>query len=399
MKFSTIAPWVEAISGFEPDLLGGRALERLIAERMRAAGVSDEAAYLTRLQTDQGELERLFAGVSVPETSFFRYPASYDMLGDWLARRRGASNGSARLRMASLACATGEEPCSMVITAAHSGWDLERIHVDAWDRNPLAIARARTGRYPVAALGPGVPDWARLSFLSEDNHVRVLPSTLSVIEYRHGNVLELPPAPPPRYDVIFCRNLLIYFNAASRRALLAWLAQSLAADGRLFLGHAECGPAVEGDFVPVETPRAFAFSLRPAPVPVPRPMQKPPPALPRTAVVPTKAPPNARELKRSAPSLDEAQALADRGELRPAVVMARAVLETTGPSPAVLELLGTIQLAFGDVQQAHDYFFRAVYLDPKHEPSLLQLALICDRLGDSTQASRYRQRAGRAQSS
>lgn len=396
MRFPAIAHWLAATTGFEPDLLGGQAAERLIADGMRAAGAADESSYLARLQTDAPELERVLAAVAVPETSFFRYPASYEMLADWLARRRAARNGSARLRMASIACATGEEPCSMVITAAHSGWELARVEVHAWDRNARAIATARAGRYPASALGPGVPDWARPSFAREGDHVRVTGPTLSAIDYRHANVLELPPAASRRYDVIFCRNLLIYLDAASRRVLLAWLAQSLAADGRLFLGHAECGSAVERAFAGVEAPRAFAYSLRPAPVGAPPPV-RPPPAPPRPAVeVLTRAAGVDREPARSAPSLDEARALADRGELRPAVAAARAVLETTGPSPAVLELLGSVHLALGDVGQAHDCFFRAVYLDPNHEPSLLQLALICDRLGDTAQASRYRRRAGRA---
>lgn len=79
--------------------------------------------------------------------------------------------------------------------------------------------------------------------------------------------------------------------------------------------------------------------------------------------------------------------------------MVRAVVEQDGPSADALELLGTVHLALEDVDRAHECFFRAVYLDPDHEPALLQLALLCSRLGDPVQSARYRRRARRAHDS
>lgn len=411
MRFTAVSRWLAASTEFEPTLLGGRALERLVQERMDQLAISDELAYLALLQSNGEELERVLARVAVSETSFFRYADSYQALARWLGdRRAAAADPGTTLRMLSIACATGEEPCSMAITAAHVGWDLDCVHIDAVDRSAAAIAKARAGRYPANALGRAVPQWARRWFNVDDHQLQVQPAVLRAIRFRHANVFQLPLPPPPGYDVVFCRNLMIYLGDPARRRLTAWLARALAGDGRLFLGHAESGVIQDGPFIPVEEPRAFAFEPEPASaaraaartaLPTPRrperaladamrPVQtRPAPIRP----APIRPAVNGHD---EAPSLARARALADRGELRAAEEMARAVLAASGPTADLLELLGSVHLSGGAMQEAHGCFFRAVYLDPSHQSSLLQLALICDRMGDTQQATRYRQRAGRA---
>jgi len=407
VRFAAVNRWLGATTEYEPTLLSGPTLERLVQERINQLALADETAYLALLQSNSEELERVLEHVAVPETSFFRYPDSYEALARWLADRRAATaDPGAALRMLSIACATGQEPCSMAITAAQSGWDLDCVYIDAVDRSARVIAQARAGRYPADALGRATPEWARRWFDLSDGHLQVKPIVQRAIRYRHADVFQLPPPPPPGYDVIFCRNLLIYLAAPARRGLLDWLARSLAADGRLFLGHAEAGAAQEGPFIAALAPRSFAFAPAPAPAPAPAslasaaprrrwPTPTPPKQVHAEPIVPEPIRP-ALNGDEKTPTLARARAMADRGELEAAEAMAQAVLAASGPTADLLELLGTVHLSGGKIQEAHDCFFRAVYLDPTNQNSLLQLAMICDRMGDLEQATRYRQRAGRA---
>lgn len=394
MSFSTVTQWLSSATEFAPDLLEGRAVEALIVQGMRDTGIADEAGYIERLRSDETEQDRLFEGLAVPETAFFRYPASYEFLAGWLRRRLARTDDGEALRMASIACATGEEPCSMVITASHSGWPLSRIHIDAVDRNGRPLAHARAGRYPARAFPGSVPEWARASLVRDGEQVLVTDAVRERIRYRRANVLELE-SPSPRYHVIFCRNLLIYLNGDARRRLAAWLAGALVPDGLLFLGHAEYGPVLAARFHPVDAPRAFAFASGAAPEPIElRPRHR----VARTTPIarPPSGPVPAPSDRDSALSLESARAMADRGELLPAVHTAQRVIRRDGPSSDALELLGSAHLALGEIRDARECFFRAVYLDPEHEASLLQLALLCDRAGDCEQAERYRRRAARA---
>lgn len=407
MKYPAVTDWLIASTELEPELIRGRAVDFLIEQRMREIGIGDGAAYLDRLQSDRTELEHIVEGIAVPETSLFRYPASFEYLVDALRGRLARAAPTAPLRMMSLACATGEEPCSMAIAASHAGWPWSRIEIGAVDRSERCLARARSSRYVDRAVKGVVPDWAHPLLSADDGEIQVDARVTGCIRYQRTNVLDLPPT-HAGYDVIFCRNLAIYLDADARRRLTHWLRASLAADGLLFLGHADHGPPITVEFQSVGPPGAFAFAVAPAaactPAPPLPPARRRREAIGRPARLPVSATVNhaaSRSPRRNspvspAPSLEAARALADRGQLEPALAMTRAIIDRDGPNVQSLELLGTAHLARGELRDAHACFFRAVYLDPTHASSLLQLALLSDRLGDPVQAERYRRRATRA---
>ncbi|MHC5004238.1 MAG: CheR family methyltransferase, partial [Planctomycetota bacterium] len=264
MKFPRVADLIEAVTGFEPELVRSSAVEQLIVDRMRRSGATDEAAYLETLRREADELERLAEGIAVPETSLFRYPDSFELLSARLSDRLARADGSAVLRMASVGCATGEESCSMAITAAAAGWPTARIQIDAFDRSERALRQARSGCYRATAAARA-PDWAGPWLEADRERVRVSPALVQRIGYRRVDALRLPVPQPAGYDVIFCRNLLIYLSAESRRQLVRWLVAALAPHGVLFVGHAEHGPALASPaVVPVGAPRCFAFVRAPA---------------------------------------------------------------------------------------------------------------------------------------
>ena len=108
MSDSTVRRWLLEHTPLEPSLLEGAGFDAVVAEHVANVGRGDESAYLDALERSPDEAERLAADIAVPETWLFRYPRSFDLLGDVLRRRASAST---ELRMCSIGCATGLEPC------------------------------------------------------------------------------------------------------------------------------------------------------------------------------------------------------------------------------------------------------------------------------------------------
>jgi chemotaxis protein methyltransferase WspC len=440
--------WLAAVTGLDPELLDHQAFCDWIEQRRRHLGLVDIQHYQHALREDSVELERLVGEVSVPETWFFRYPASFRLLIEWASRWRRTTGRSEVLRMLCVACATGEEPYSMVMAAAQAGWPIERILVDAVDRNDRWLEVARHATYGPRSFRQPPPDWAEPWLRRAEDGIQIDPAVVSAVNFVPGNVLDascLEGGVP--YDVVFCRNLLIYLGRDARERLIARLSGWLAPHGLLGVGHAESLELLQPRFRRIEA--AHAFALRPAHAEAIRPSEPvwsaPHPSrvvtprdrdvLEASPVTPASAranlsgatwvsrgpnpsrqaasPPRdqaaasaesagpagsagAAESAESATSLRRAWALADAGQLMAARTEVEALLATHGPGAEALELLGCVHVALGNLQEAQQALAQALYFDPMCENALLQLSIICRQAGDTTQAERYRQRAERS---
>jgi chemotaxis protein methyltransferase WspC len=199
------------------------------------------------------------------------------------------------------------------------------------------------------------------------------------------------------YDVVFCRNLLIYFDAADQARAVATLGRMLAADGMFFVGHSESGILIDKGFESARIPLAFAFrkaaakTARPrGPMPIPR--TAPVAARPRAVATRVAAMP-----RRTVAELPEIQRLADQGRLAEAASACEAYLGWHGPSADALYLLGVISDAAGNQPRAADCYRKVLYLDPLHHEALGHLALLLERRGDVAGAKRLNARTARLQ--
>jgi chemotaxis protein methyltransferase CheR len=212
-------------------VLGSRA-----AERARLRGVPLDA-YARDL--DEAELDALIEALRVGETRFFRHAAQVEALErvvvPALARARAAAR---RVRAWSAGCATGEEAytLAMLLGERLPGWTHEVLGTDLSDE---ALARARAGRYPAAAIDERR---RRRWFRVDGEHVVVSPAL--AVRFERRNLLEPPPAGP--WDIVLCRNVLMYFDASTRRDVVERLLDVLADDGYLLVGYAESMRDVEG---------------------------------------------------------------------------------------------------------------------------------------------------------
>ncbi len=399
MTADDVRRWLLEHTPLEPGLLQGAGFETLVAERASAAP-GGESAYLGTLGSSPDEVDRLVAGIAVPETWLFRYPHSFALLVEFLERRLAA--GATFLRMLSAGCATGQEPWCMAMAALRAGWPVERISVGGLDRNREFLRLAAAAEYGAASIRSEIPAWA-MSFLQRSGQtIGIDPAVRSVVWFRQADIVEpaalLAAAP---CDVIFCRNVLIYLNAVSRRTLLDSIAATLSAGGLLFTGHAEQVIASGPRLRPVPAPHAFVLERIDGAAIEPAARAMSGAARRRKVAAPAQARPSAAA--HTAPTepaaeatLNDARDLAGAGRLQDGEAMIRSIIARDGPSAAALELLGMIRMAAEDVPGARRLFEQAVYLEPARSTSLLQLAMIFERSGDTQRAAMLWERARRA---
>jgi chemotaxis protein methyltransferase WspC len=424
--------WQESVAdllgtriGLEVASVGSGVIEAAVRKRMAASGLDATSAYCTRLVESTAEQRDLIEEVVVPESWFFRDGRPFRRLQEHVrAQWLFEASEYPVLRVLSLPCAGGEEPYSIAIALREVGVPPDRIQIDAVDISSRALDRARQGVYgPQAFRGPEFGD-SRRCFRPHPAGLEVDPDVRARVHFQEGNLLDADLlADQPPYDVIFCRNLLIYLTDRARRRAVDALDRLLADDGILFVGHAEALSLLEPRFTADGDRGSFAYrrSLHAAP---PGPVQAsggprlsdgrrvadgglafataaPPTPLPsplrgdgRGESTPTRV--MAADGMVSAALLDQATEHANRQEHEQAIRLCERALQLHGPAPRTFLLLGMIELARGRLDQAEASLHKAVYLDGQEDEALLALALICERRGDEEGASRFQRRAERA---
>ncbi|HEX7625260.1 MAG TPA: CheR family methyltransferase, partial [Anaeromyxobacteraceae bacterium] len=191
-----------------------------VAKRQRALSIPDSEDYLRYLEEDRSgeELVRFLDVISTHFTSFFREPDHFELLREELSARLAA--GERRLRMWSAASSTGEEPYTMAMTALGvEGVAQADVMILATDISVDTLRQATEGRYAASRLEP-VPEALRRRFFTrlpgpsdrENELWEVRPEVKALVTYRRLNLAEPPFPMKGPLDVIFCRNVLIYFD-------------------------------------------------------------------------------------------------------------------------------------------------------------------------------------------
>lgn len=216
-----------------------------LSKRLRSLELQSFAEYCRYVGQNMQELHELVNAITTNLTAFFREPYHFDYLRDELLPGLLRSNAaSRRIRIWSAGCSTGEEPYSIAMVLrdavpAGQGWDARILATDI-DSNVLA--RAQQGVYAEERTS-GIPErYLRRSFRrgQGDNAgmLRVNDEVRSLITFRQLNLMQDWPMRGP-FDVIFCRNVVIYFDKPTQRRLFNRYADLLADGGHLFIGHSE----------------------------------------------------------------------------------------------------------------------------------------------------------------
>jgi chemotaxis protein methyltransferase WspC len=392
--------------------------ERAVNQRMEQTGFSDSETYLQALTP--AEMTQLIELVVVPESWLFRDPQAFYATVELVQERWARGRAT---RILSIPCAGGEEPYSMAMALRDGGVPKQAFSIDAYDLSPGCIERAQAGVYGRNAFrAQDVAFRERYFTHVADDAYRIIDSLREQVTFRQGNLLQFDTASCSKhYDVIFCRNLLIYFDKPTTRAAIANLSALLADDGMLLAGYAEVPSFCQNGFAPLQFRQAFALKKETAapaspvqvpPLPAARPLRSVPPAPGRAAAaapssaapapartrpvsVPSPAPARTPAPAAQADLLAEARLLADRGQLREAGEKCHAHLARVPEAAEAYFMLGIINELAGKMDLADDYWRRCIYLQPDHYEALCHLSLLAERNGNHTAAATLKARAAR----
>jgi chemotaxis protein methyltransferase WspC len=388
--------------------------ERAVQQRMALRAINDSDHYLAGIGAD--ELAELVELVVVPESWLFRDPQAFHAATAFVQQRlAGAAGGARPVRILSLPCAGGEEPYSMAMALRDAGVPPAAYSIDAIDLSAACIARARRGVYGRNAFRGGDTAFRERHFshVGADEY-RIDDGLRAQVTFRQGNLLRLGAAVAPRYyDVVFCRNLLIYFDKATTKAAIATLAALLADDGILLAGYAEVPSYCQHGFASMAHKQAFALRKKAAEAAPAAPPRRARPAAAWPAFTPAPpapagcAPRPARPAPAAAPAgpapapdaadnlLEQARSLADRGLALQAGELCHAHLARAPDAAEAYFILGILNEQADKTALAEHYWRRCIYLQPDHYEALCHLALLAEHNGNGAGAAALKARAAR----
>lgn len=217
-----------------------------LSKRLRALGLTSFEDYCDVLAAgDENELIHFVNAITTNLTSFFREAHHFDYLATTLLPELlKKANDTKRIRIWSAGCSTGEEPYSIAMVVRQTipqlcGWDIKILATDI-DSNVLVQADGGVYRDErVNGLSRrGLKRWFRRETRQHTGLVRIAPEVRELVTFRQLNLMQPWPMKGP-FDVVFCRNVVIYFDKPAQRTLFDRFADLLAPDGHLFVGHSE----------------------------------------------------------------------------------------------------------------------------------------------------------------
>lgn len=246
-NFARLTAFIHAQTGIKMHDGKLSMLEGRLRRRVRATGCKNLQHYCDWIFA-QGHLTSeapyLINAVTTNKTDFFREPTHFDFL-EKMALPRLLNDGVRHIRAWSAACSTGPEAytMAMVLDDAAQRNDAFTYGILATDVDTDVLATAQRGIYPVEQIGPIPPALAHKYVMRPADKsrpdVRMAPALRSAIGFAHFNLMHSPYAVGNNMHLIFCRNVLIYFDKPTQRAVVERLAAKLTPNGYLFLGHSE----------------------------------------------------------------------------------------------------------------------------------------------------------------
>lgn len=394
---------------------------KLAAKEFGFAGAEPFLQWLLSSPLTQEQIERLASHLTISESYFWREPQVFEALRDQilpdLIRSRDA--GERRLRLWSAGCATGEEPYSIAIALRQALPALEHWHITllATDINPHILRRAAAGVYGEWSFRNTPPGLKERYFgRTEDGKYEVLPEIRKRVTFAYLNLAEdVFPSPMNNtnaMDLIFCRNVLMYFAPTRARLVGQRLYHSLVEGGWLVVGASELSQHVFPQFASVRFPGAMVYrreakkSRPPVVFPLETgPAQRMPVRLPlesAAAAAPVAPPPQPRrrELTRPAEPVETAReeappdvaqavrALANQGRLGEACAACEGAIIADKLNPGLYYLGATILQEQNREGEAMAALKRALYLDPNFVLAHFALGNLAQRQGHAAAAKR-----------
>jgi chemotaxis protein methyltransferase CheR len=260
VAFQTFATLLKSRSGLVigPDKL--YLLETRLASILKQEKLRDLAALAERLRTASAEplIRQVVEAMTTNESFFFRDDKPFQHFRNQaLPRLLGSRAAGVPLRIWSAASSSGQEAYSvaMILSECRATIGNRRVDILGTDLALEQIARARDGLYTQFEVQRGLPVQMLMRyFRKEENNWRISEAIRAMVQYREWNLLaDLRPL--GQFDVVFCRNVLIYFDQPTKAKVLEAVARQMPSDGLLYLGGAETVLGISSRFAPLATER------------------------------------------------------------------------------------------------------------------------------------------------
>jgi chemotaxis protein methyltransferase WspC len=424
--------------GLNPSSIGTSSIERAINHRITCRNCINIGEYSRLLAHDAKEVRELIEEVVVPETWFFRNKAPFEAFRNHVTKELLPKHNKRKpIRILSVPCATGEEPYSLAIALLEENIDPHAFRIDAIDVSKKSIELAKDAHFGKNSFRDVNSAVQQKYFTPTERGWLLDEAVKKLVKFKQGNILLGSLSPHPGfYDVVFCRNLLIYFDRKIQQLTLEKLYRTLKKGAILFVGHAECSQVSEVFFQPSPYPKSFSFIKRDKPMEKPT-IGKPKENLPKIVAPPQnknaikqavtkkvvikkaitkKAISTKSDASKNKPviekgsdrktteqkpvigSLRPAEKLANEGRYEEAEKFCNAFLEVHPDSAHAHYLLGLIKNSQGQQKVAESLLKKAIYLDPNHEPALVLSCLLAEQKGDVESVQSFKRRIQRVQS-
>jgi len=406
MSRELIADKLKNAMGLHMPTVGMVTVSSAIDNRMRACGIMNENEYLMRINSDPDEMKELIETVIIPETWFFRENQPYNYVLNYIFEQEQEYT----TRILSMPCSTGEEPYSISMMLMNNHVHPKRYTIDAVDIAKLNIDKAKIGRYRKNSFRSDDKSFMNNYFTEKDGLFHISDKVKKQVNFHCENVLgQSFSLSDNQYDVIFCRNLLIYFDDDTQRKMFSILKKMLLPNGLLVLGHAETVQHSNGEFVFAVDSNAYVYvkkdNLRKSQQHQKDSQKKPfkekrnhsrpfkktsrPFLGTKNSVTPIKR----KEL--SDEDLGIAFELADKGDLIEALKICNSYIKDNPESSRAYYLSGLVNNTQGDLVKANEHLRKAIYLDPENLEALIHLSLLARQNGNNDEADKLKLRAQR----
>ncbi len=410
--------------GLDITTIGNTIIDKAIESRMKSCSAESIEDYYLLIHEKESELTSLLEASVIPETWFFRDDRPYEIIFR-KAIKHHSDKKPKPFRILSLPCSSGEEPYSIAMHLLSKGIPQDLFYIDASDVSQLAIDQAINGDYGKKSFRGDIQDtYIKNYFTQSDLHYKINNNIKKQINFHTANILIEDSYKEKYYDIILCRNLLIYFDQETKIRAFENLTKYMKDDGLLFIGHSEFGSIPDNLLINTGYKNAFALRKKAHNEQHQRTFKsinplnhlntvrkqistlKPANITRKNIIKTTKkasnfikslAPAGSRNNNENIDDMTiRAKKLADAGDSIQAETLCRDILKIDQTKSDILYLLAMIQFSKGSLTEAESSFRKVLFLNPDHYESLLHMEIILKKSGNDKAANLFHKRAERA---
>ncbi|MCK4742875.1 MAG: hypothetical protein KAT25_03560 [Sulfuriflexus sp.] len=408
MSRELIAEKLKDAMGLHAPTVGMVTVSSAIDRRMRACNITNSEKYLSLIITSPTEIDELIEEVIIPETWFFRENQPYEYILNYFQEQPP----SKKINILSIPCSTGEEPYSIAMMLVDNDIHKSRYSIDAVDIAVKNIDKANIAQYRKNSFRSNDLRFVDKYFKKNNGLFSLTSDIKEKVNFHCENVLnDTFSLECKSYDIIFCRNLLIYFDEDTQSTMFSRLDKLLQPEGMLVLGHAETIQHANDRFVSavgskfyiyvkssnLDKPLAEEHKKRTTDLLIQNSRQEHKKNIPRPFSASRETDKKERIVKSISPDgqLDVAFRLANKGDLDGAMSACNNYLSENRSSSRAYYLSGVIYDTQGSTDKANEFLNKAIYLDPNNLEALIHLSLLAEQSGNHDDAIKYKNRAQR----